>query len=415
MDYNNKERRVYMNAKTILDEVKQLKDEIIQNRRYLHLHPGIGFDIKETIQYVEKKLTEMNYEVHHCGKAGLYVMVGTGKPTFLIRGDMDALPIKEESGLDFASTNGYMHACGHDMHTAMMLGAAKILKQHESELKGTVKLMFQPAEEIFEGSKDMIDHGILEDVDQAMMMHVMANFPLPEGSVVVSAPGVSAPAADYFEIEIQGKGCHGSMPNMGVDPINIAAHVIVALQEINARELSLSNDAVVTIGSIHAGKAQNAIADMAKLGGTIRTYDEQTRTFIKQRMQEIVSGVAQTFRGEGKVIFGSGCPTLVNDEQLSLDTTKYAEELLGKEKAWSVAKLQEMTKSPASKSTGSEDFAYVSQEVPSIMVALAAGMPDKGYGYPQHHPRVKFDEEALVNGCALYAYTPMRWLEEHCK
>ena len=120
MDYNNKERRVYMNAKTILDEVKQLKDEIIQNRRYLHLHPGIGFDIKETIQYVEKKLTEMNYEVHHCGKAGLYVMVGTGKPTFLIRGDMDALPIKEESGLDFASTNGYMHACGHDMHTAMM-------------------------------------------------------------------------------------------------------------------------------------------------------------------------------------------------------------------------------------------------------------------------------------------------------
>lgn len=400
----------------ILEEAKNMSQEIIDNRRYLHMNPETGFDVTKTLKFVETELINMGYEPVRCGKAGLVATVGGKKEgkVFLIRGDMDALPIKEESGLDFASNNGYMHACGHDMHTSMMIGAAKILKKHEDEINGTVKLMFQSAEEIFEGSNDMIENGVLDNpkVDAALMIHVMANTPFKAGTAIVSAPGVSAPAADYFEIKIQGSGCHGSMPNTGVDPINAAAHVLLALQEINARELSVTEKAVLTIGTIHAGKAANAIPDTATMGGTIRTYNEETREFIKTRVREISENIANTFRAKAEVVFGSGCPTLVNDEELSKCAEKYTEELLGKDMALSVAKLSSMG-GQSSKSAGSEDFAYISHKVPTIMIALAAGQPENGYCYPQHHPKVMFDEAALTFGSGVYAYTAMRWLMEH--
>ena len=318
--------------------------------------------------------------------------------------------------MEFSSTNGRMHACGHDMHTAMMLGAARLLKEHEDEIQGTIKLMFQPSEETFEGSHDMIQAGLLKnpEVDAALMIHVMAGMPFAPGTVIVSAPGVSAPAADYFEINVQGKGCHGSMPNTGVDPLNAAAHILIALQEINARELAMDDRAVLTIGTMNAGTAANVIPDTVVMGGSIRTFDEATRLFIKKRMTEIAEGLAKSFRAEATVTFGSGCPTLVNDKELSSCVETYVKELFGNQKAFSVAELNAMSgDQPSSKSAGSEDFAYVSQEVPSIMLALAAGQPEKGYRYPQHHPMVKFDEEALAGGSAVYAYTAMRWLEEH--
>lgn len=407
-----------MNPEQFRKEAQTLQDTIVENRRYLHTHPETGFDLKETLPYVKQELIKMGYEPKECGKAGLVALAGGKKPgkVFLIRGDMDALPIKEEADVEFSSENGNMHACGHDMHTAMMLGAARLLKAHEDEIEGTIKLMFQPAEEIFEGSHDMIEAGLLENpkVDAALMIHVMADMPFPAGTVIVSAPGVSAPAADYFEIKVQGKGCHGSMPNNGVDPLNAAAHILIGLQEIHARELAMSEHAVLTIGTMHAGTAANAIPDMAVMGGSIRTYDEETRTFMKQRMIEIAEGTAKAFRAEAEVTFGSGCPTLVNDKDLSKCAQQYVKELLGSHQAFSVAELNAMSGSQgASKSAGSEDFAYVSQEVPSIMLALAAGQPEKGYRYPQHHPMVKFDEAALTDGAAVYAYTAMRWLEEH--
>ncbi|MDE7404678.1 MAG: amidohydrolase, partial [Lachnospiraceae bacterium] len=355
------------------------------------------------------------YEPKECGKAGLVVLAGgkqEGK-VFMIRGDMDALPIREEADVEFPSENGKMHACGHDMHTAMMLGAAKLLKAHEDEICGTVKLMFQPAEEIFEGSHDMIKNGLLKnpDVDAALMIHVMAGLPMPTGTVIVCGGGVSAPAADYFSIKIQGKGCHGSMPNNGIDPINVAAHIITALQEIHARELALSDEAVLTIGSIHGGDAANVIPDTVELCGTIRTYNEEVRSFLKTRMTEISQGIASSFRASAEVSFGSGCPTLVNDPDLSACTTKYVQELLGPSKAFNADQFSTM--SGQSKTTGSEDFAYVSLEVPSIMLALAAGNPNQGFCYPQHHPKVKFDEAALSVGSAIYTYTAIRWLKEH--
>ncbi len=203
------------------------------------------------------------------------------------------------------------------------------------------------------------------------------------------------------------------MPNAGIDPINVSAHILLALQEINARELSLTDNAVLTIGTIHSGKAANAIPDIATMGGTIRTYDEETREFIKNRMTEIAQNTATAFRANAEVAFGSGCPTLVNDKELSKCAEIYTEEFLGKEMAFSVAKLTNMAGGQSSKSAGSEDFAYISHKVPTIMLALAAGQAENGYCYPQHHPKVKFDEEVLPYGSSIYAYVAMRWLMEH--
>ena len=407
-----------MTPRQLLEEAAQLKESMVFNRRYLHAHAETGFDLKDTYAFVKKALIDMGYEPIKCGKAGLVALAGGKKSgkVFLIRADMDALPIQEAAEVDFASANGSMHACGHDMHTAMLLGAAKLLKTHEDELEGTVKLMFQPAEEIFEGSRDMIQAGLLQNpvVDGALMIHVMAGMPFEAGTVIVSAPGVSAPAADYFEIRVQGRGCHGSMPYAGVDPLNAAAHILIALQEIHARELAMDDRAVLTFGTMNAGTAANVIPDVAVMGGSIRTFDEEIRALIKERMVQIADGIARSFRAEANVSFGSGCPTLVNDKDLCICAERYVKELLGGHKAFSVSDRNAMSAGQKpSKSAGSEDFAYVSQEVPSIMLALAAGQPEKGYGYPQHHPMVRFDEDALVSGSAVYAYTAMRWLEEH--
>lgn len=401
-----------MTKEQILQEAAALQEEIKSHRLWLHTHAETGFDLTETKPYVKSTLTEMGYTVQECGKAGLVTTVGKpGGKVLLLRADMDALPIAEEADVDFACKNGRMHACGHDMHTAMLLGAAKILKAHESELGGTVKLMFQPAEEIFEGSKDMIASGVLENPrpDAALMIHVAAGMPLPAGTVVVSAPGVSAPAADYFTIRVHGKGCHGSAPQNGIDPLTAAAHILIALQEIHARELSASDEAVLTIGTFHAGEAGNVIPDTATMGGTIRTYDEKTRAYLKERMTAIAQSIAEAFRASAEVSFGSGCPTLVNDKDLSEKVTGYLKDLLGANRAFTTA---ELSGGKPARGGGSEDFAYVSHEVPSLMLALAAGEPSKGYVYPQHHPKVKFDESVLSTGAAVFVDCALQYLRE---
>lgn len=401
-----------MTKEQILREAKALQEEIKSHRLWLHTHAETGFDLTETKPYVKSTLTEMGYTVQECGKAGLVTTVGKpGGKVLLLRADMDALPIAEEADVDFACKNGRMHACGHDMHTAMLLGAAKILKAHESELDGMVKLMFQPAEEIFEGSKDMIVSGVLENPrpDAALMIHVAAGMPLPAGTVVVSAPGVSAPAADYFTIRVHGKGCHGSAPQNGIDPLTAAAHILIALQEIHARELSASDEAVLTIGTFHAGEAGNVIPDTATMGGTIRTYDEKTRAYLKERMTAIAQSIAEAFRASAEVSFGSGCPTLVNDKDLSEKVTGYLKGLLGASHAFTTA---ELNGGKPARGGGSEDFAYVSHEVPSLMLALAAGEPSKGYVYPQHHPKVKFDESVLSTGAAVFVDCALQYLRE---
>lgn len=395
--------------KWIAEEAQKMQDELVAHRRWLHQHAEVGFDLTQTKEYVRKELGKMGIEASDCGKSGLVAVIGSDKTgeTFLLRADMDALPIPEESGLEFASKNGSMHACGHDMHTAMLLGAAKLLKQHEAELPGKVKLMFQPAEEIFEGSKDMIAHGILENPkpDAAIMIHVTAAAPMPAGMVIICPPGVSAPAADYFTITVQGKGCHGSAPHNGIDALTAGSHILLALQEIHARELPPSEEAVLTIGTFQGGTAPNVIADTAVLAGTIRTYSEETRAFLKERIKAISSSVANAYRASANVTFGSGCPTLVNDKALGKLLCEGLKDTLCADMVLNAADL-----GTAMRGGGSEDFAYISQEVPSVMLALAAGEPDKGYVYPQHHPKVRFDESVLCVGSAAFVGSAIGYL-----
>ena len=399
-----------MTKESVLHSAQAISQEIVGHRRWLHAHAETGFDLQETKPYVRNALESMGYTVKDCGKAGLTATVGkTGGKVLLLRADMDALPIPEEATVPFASPNGKMHACGHDMHTAMLLGAAKLLKDREGQLNGQIRFMFQPAEETFEGSADMIRNGILEDPmpDAAMMIHVSAGLPLPAGTVIVSSPGVSAPAADYFTIRVQGKGCHGSAPQNGVDAIAAAAHILIALQEIHARELAASEEAVLTIGTFHGGTAENVIADSVTMGGTIRTYDEKTRAYLKQRMTEIAQSVAAAFRATADVSFGTGCPTLVNNGPFGEMVTGYLRELLGNQLVFTTAQL---SGGKPAWGGGSEDFAYISQQVPSVMLALAAGEPEKGYCYPQHHPKVTFDESVLPVGSAVFTWTALEFL-----
>lgn len=379
----------------ILEEAKSLKDELITHRRWLHAHAETGFKLHQTHAYVKNALIQMGYHPKNCGKCGIIAEIGSGKSgkTFLLRADMDALPIQEETGLEFACKTGNMHACGHDMHTAMLLGAAKLLKANEDQIQGTVRLMFQPAEEIFQGSQDMIENGVLEDVDAAMMIHVTAGAPLPTRTVVVSSPGISAPAADYFTIRIQGKGCHGAMPQNGVDPLIPAAHILIGLQEIQTRELG--DRAVLTLGTISGGSAPNVIADRVEMSGTLRTFDEKIRTYVKSRITALSEGISAAFRAESQVIFGSGCPCLQNDEILSHQVDQYLKEQLGSDMVFTTKELNPEGNPSAG---GSEDFAYISQKIPALMVALCAGG-----NYPLHHPKVVFDEEVLPVGAAVLA------------
>ena len=400
-----------------LAEANTLHDELISLRRSLHRMPGTGFDINDTVSFVRETLEKAGFTPKICGKAGLTATLTGKKPgkVFMLRADMDALPICESSGESFSSENGCMHACGHDMHTAMLLGAAKLLKAHEDELCGTVKFMFQPAEEIFEGAKDMLENGLLLDPtpDAAMMIHVMTGVPFATGTAIVSGPGESAPGAAYFTIHVQRAGCHGSTPNAGIDPLCAAAHIVTALEEISARELAMSDRAILTFGTFHAGTTANVIPDTATLTGTLRVFDESLREQIKARICTIAKCVAEAFRASAEITFDSGCPALLNDKALSENITASVKALLGEEKAFSVPELEQKFGSAGTKSSGSEDFAYISREVPSVMVALAAGHPKDGCTRPLHHPEVRFDESALPFGAAVYAASAFDWLLDH--
>ena len=403
-----------MQADKLLAEAEALQPQLQKWRRTIHRNPEIGFDLPKTRALVKQALTEMGYQPQDCGKAGILALAGGKRPgkTILLRGDMDALPIFEESGEVFASEiPGRMHGCGHDMHTAMMLGAARLLKTHEDELEGTVKLEFQPAEEIFQGSPDMLAHGLLEDphVDAAVMFHVLGGMPLPLGEVLVPGGGITMASCEQYHIVVHGKGGHGSMPENCIDPITAAAHIHIALQEINARELSQNDFGVLTTGRFAAGAASNVIPDTAEMWGTIRTTDpeNQSGALIKQRMTEIAQGVAAAFRCTAEVMFSDFCPCMVVDETLSKDAFGYLSEMLGQG-------VMDMTALTGGKpGGGSEDFAFVSHEVPTVSLFLACGGPAQGCRYSQHHPKVRFDDSVLYKGSAAYGYVAMRWLAEH--
>lgn len=400
------------NASNVMEQAKALQEEIRTNRRYLHQHAEISLDLPETKAYVKEKLIEMGYEPIDCGKSGVVALAGGKKPgkTFLIRGDMDALPILEEADVDFKCTNGSMHACGHDTHAAMMLGAAKILKQNEDDICGTVKLMFQPGEETFLGAKEMIENGVLQnpDVNAAMMIHIGSAMPMKTGTIMMAGPGVGTAAYDGFKIHIQGKGCHGAMPNMGVDPINVACHIHLALQSINSRELAPDTTAVLTIGIMKSGSAPNILPDKAVMEGTIRTFEEETRVMMKKRMKELVELTAKAHNAEATVEFVNGCPSTVTDKALHDMFKKLGRELMPEGQFIAAEDM------PGSgRMAGSEDFGFICEKVPSTVFWLVAGSPAEGYTFPGHHPKAKFDDDVLYYGSALYSFLSMKWLEEN--
>lgn len=374
---------------------------VIADRRYLHAHAETGFDLHDTFDYVWKQLKDMGLAPKKCGKCGIIADIGTGDRCVLLRADMDALAVREEAEVPFASVNGCMHACGHDLHTAMLLEAARLLKVRENALPGRVRLMFQPAEEPLLGAADMLENGLLADaqVEAAFMLHVLTNLDLPAGTVIVSAPGVSAPAAGMFEIRIQGKGCHGAMPHTGVDPVTIAAHTVLNLQQIQTRELSLTQPCALTIGMLQAGDSANVIPDRAVLRGSLRAFDDEAHQYLIRRVEEIAAGTASLFHGSAQTQMLGSAPTLLNDDKLSGMAVSALKELLGAERVLLSSELGGDTR----KSSGSEDFAHVSHAVPSLMVALAAGRPKDGYAFPAHHPKAMFDESVLPVGAAVYA------------
>ena len=402
-----------ISAKELLNEAKTLEPQLQTWRRTLHRHPEVGFDLPQTKALVKQALTEMGYTPQDCGKAGVIALAGGKKPgrTILLRGDMDALPIQEQSGEEFSSeVPGKMHGCGHDMHTAMMLGAAKLLKSHEDELEGTVKLEFQPAEEIFQGSPDMIANGLLENpkVDAAVMFHVLAGMPLPAGTVLVPGGGITMASCEQYHITVHGKGGHGSTPNACIDPITAAAHIHIALQEINSRERDPNGFGVLPTGCFKAGAASNVIPDTAEMFGTIRTTDPDNKTgeLIRKRMTEIAQGVATAFRCTAEVEFSDYCPCMVVDKALAADALIYMTDLLGQG-------AMDMTPITGGKAGGgSEDFAFVSHEVPTVSMFISAGSSKDGYLYGQHHPKVRFDDSILFEGSAAYSYFALRWLSK---
>ena len=396
--------------KKILPEAEAMQSELAAWRRALHEYPETGMEVEKTAAFVFEKLKEMGYAPEYAADTGVVALAGGKNPgrCFLLRADMDALPIAEESGEAFSSKNQYMHACGHDMHTVMLLGAAKLLKAREEAIQGTVKLMFQPGEENLKGAKAMVAAGVLENpkVEAAAMFHVSISTDFPAGTILVPPGGPFASAPDWFEIRIYGKGGHGATPQNTVDPLNVMSHTHIALQAIASREVAPDEVAIVTVGEMHGGNIANVIPDTAIMKGTIRTFNEKTRKFVIKRVQAIAKSVAETFRAKAEPIITEGCPAVVIDGKVAEDLREALHDTFGKAVP-SAASLVGL------KMTGSEDFAYISQEVPAVLMMLSAGSAKEGYAYGLHHPKARFDEGVLYKGAAAYALAAMGWLNKN--
>ncbi|MBU5471238.1 amidohydrolase [Falcatimonas sp. MSJ-15] len=382
----------------------ELKEEIIANRRYFHTNAEVGLDMPKAKAYVMKQLESYGIQAKECGH-GVVATLGKGGKCILLRADMDALPMPEESGEEFACKTGdKAHACGHDFHAAMLLAAAKMLKETEDSLDGTVKLMFQPAEETFEGSKDMIEAGVLENpsVDAALAYHVSPG-KMPVGLVMYNSKSTMMFSVDGFRINIKGKGSHGAYPHAGIDPINIGVHIHLALQELIAREADPNVACVLTIGKFQGGAAANIIPDTAVLEGTLRTNNAKERKKLVARIKEVAELTAAVYGGSAQIESLSSVPPLVCDETLT-------EEIIGYMREMSIPGFAEY---PGVSASASEDFATIAERVPSTFMYLSAGYMDERGAYSAHNPKVRFNEDVCPIGASCLAYCAVQWLKNH--
>lgn len=381
----------------------ELNQDTVANRRYFHQNAEVGLNMPKAQAYVMDKLREYGLEPKTCGH-GVTASVGSGGKVLLLRADMDALPMPELSGEPFACPTGEQaHACGHDFHAAMLLTAARMLKECESELHGTVKFMFQPAEETFEGSQNMIENGILENprVDAALAFHV-APGQMPLGLFMYNSGGVMMNSVDGFRIEIAGKGGHGAYPNLTVDPIQIAVQIYIALEALIAREANPEKTCVLTVGMMQAGNAANIIPDTAVLEGTLRTNDKAARELLVRRITEVAEGVAKTYGGSVTVTPLSQVPPLICDHDFTERMAGYMQEL----------NVPGQMPVPGMQANASEDFAVLAEKVPAALMYLSAGFPDERGAYSAHNPKVRFNEGVCPIGAAGLAHCAVRWLED---
>ena len=388
------------------EECKKLQEELVRMRRELHQIPEVGDVLPETRSYVEGKLKEYGIPfTENSHDSGLIAVIKGGKPgkTLALRADMDALPITEENEVDYKSRHeGAMHACGHDTHMAMLLGAAKVLNEHKDELCGSVKLFFQTNEEGSRGAERMVNDGCMDDVDAVFGTHIgcILSKDLPSGTVV-AVPGCCMASFDKFVIKVKGIGCHGSTPEKGVDPINIAAHIVINLQEVLAREIAAVKPAVLTIGKFNAGVAYNVIPSEVVIEGTIRALEEDVRQELAKRIGEISKATAETFRGSAEYEMIWGAPPVVNDAKMAELAADSARDVLGNDM---------VVDHIAAPNMGGEDFAYYLMKKPGAFMFLSSADPKKHTDVPHHNPRFNVDEDVLWEGSAVFVRIAERFL-----
>lgn len=399
----------------LLAAARAIQDDVVAIRRTIHRRPEIGLDLPTTQAVVLEELAKIGLEGRTGTALSSVVAViegGRPGPTVLLRGDMDALPLHEDTGLDFASeVDGAMHACGHDTHVAMLLGAARLLQERRAELPGRVILMFQPGEEGLGGAQTMIEEGLLEAARAgggagtdarptgALAIHITTQYPTGE---IHLRPGPEMAATDFIRITVRGRGGHASAPHNAVDPIAIAAEIVLALQAMVTRRIDVFDPAVVTIAQITAGTTNNIIPESVFLFGTIRTVSEKARAEVRAGVRRVAEGIATAHQATAEVDLEAGYPVTVNDPAFAAFVSETARALIGEER------VHEM---PAP-IMGGEDFSYVLQQVPGAMAFLGARPSDQDPATaPQNHSNlVVFDEPAMAVGVALYAAVAIRHL-----
>lgn len=386
---------------TIQELAKKYKEEIISLRRWFHRNPELSFKEYETAAKIKEELEKLGIPYESVGETGVVGILKGAKEgkTILLRSDIDALEVTEKNETDYKSANeGVMHACGHDAHAAILLGAAKILKELQAELPGTVKLCFQPAEELASGAKMMIENGVLDGVDGAFGGHVWAD--APAGTVDVTE-GPRMASADIFTIDITGKSGHGSMPHQALDTIVCGSDIVMALQTVASREISPLEPIAISVGTFNAGTRFNIIAGQARLTGTTRCFNPDIWAEIDQHIERVAKKTGEAHRCDVQVDYVKMTPPTVNDAQLAKLAHNSAAKVVGEEGVIHVEKT-----------TGGEDFAFFANAVPSVFAFIGAGNPDKFDVMPHHHECFQIDEDCLCIGAAVYAQYAIDFLNQ---
>jgi amidohydrolase len=378
-------------------DIRSLQPQLVNWRRELHQQPELGFQEYLTAEFIQRVLTrygiDRETEIAGTGIVALIPGRDPAGPVLAIRADMDALPIQEENDVPYRSRHdGKMHACGHDGHTAIALGTAVYLSQNRHLFRGTVKIIFQPAEEGPGGAKPMIEAGVLKnpDVDAIIGLHLWNNLSL--GTIGVRSGPLMA-AVECFDLQIQGKGGHGAMPHQTIDSVVLGAQIVQALQTIVARNVSPIDPAVVTVGEFHAGSARNVIADSARMSGTVRYYSPALAGYFGRRIEEIIAGICQSHGANYRLDYWQLYPPLINEPKMAGFVRSIAEEVV--ETPEGVV--------PECQTMGGEDMSFFLQEVPGCYFFLGSANPDRDLAYPHHHPRFDFDEAVLGIGVEMFA------------